>query len=481
MPSKIIAALCLGLIFLISATASQKPREIRTRELEKQKKLGIPAAQCIQIEDKLGQLLYANVDGNRSAAMIDPAYLKMVKDLKIGGVIPHTGDYKKDPFNERRRAFEQIRHATDLPVLIGPDYESSQVKLKKTIAGVPAGTITSGTVGLGNGGGLLDLWGNYPLCLEAHVYLNAFMHRALGLNLALGPTIERRAGDAFLEKEPDIVEPQANVVVNLFNEMGVATTFKHFPYTPDDFSLHKMSKDTRFSAEEVHRRLEIFKRTANRSELVMTTHLFNSKIDPDDMATFSKKWIDILRKEVGFDGLLMTDGLLMISDYSDSMRNMSAKWPQKELPMKDQHVIFAARSILAGHDMVLLEGTRNQTYLIFNRLLQVACQDHPLSEQLRGRILESFDRIKNWKTKNQARLKQAAPIPDDLIQEAGALQEVLTQAQNNAAIESSCEKVKPQIEAHRKKVQALKIERIESAIGRPDRASPAGESTSPAR
>ncbi|MEM7056705.1 MAG: beta-N-acetylhexosaminidase [Pseudomonadota bacterium] len=54
--------------------------------------------------------------------------------------------------------------------------------------------------------------------------------------------------------------------------------------------------------------------------LGMTAHIVYDAIDPDACATLSPKAIDLIRREIGFDGLLMTDDLSMKA-LSGSMRD----------------------------------------------------------------------------------------------------------------------------------------------------------------
>lgn len=52
-------------------------------------------------------------------------------------------------------------------------------------------------------------------------------------------------------------------------------------------------------------------RALNDLPLGMSAHIVFSQIDPDGPATTSAKMINLIRKEIGFDGLLMTDDLSM--------------------------------------------------------------------------------------------------------------------------------------------------------------------------
>ncbi|MGE0527145.1 MAG: glycoside hydrolase family 3 N-terminal domain-containing protein [Bdellovibrionales bacterium] len=177
--------------------------------------------------------------------------------------------------------------------------------------------------------------------------------------------------------------------------------------------LHDKSEDTQVPQPTVHEILNIFRQVSGKTDFAMSTHLLNFNIDPDNMVTFSKKWIEVLRKDIGFDGILMTDALFMFDRYPASVRQMEARWPQDEIPLKETSSIFAARAILAGHDMAFLEGTATKTYKVFNDLLYVACQDKPTGKELNRRILESYDRITRYKEKNKEVLTEALKLQRD--------------------------------------------------------------------
>ena len=51
---------------------------------------------------------------------------------------------------------------------------------------------------------------------------------------------------------------------------------------------------------------------AGKADLIMTAHLFNRHIDDEYLATLSKKTLtDLLRGEMGYDGVVVTDDLYM--------------------------------------------------------------------------------------------------------------------------------------------------------------------------
>src|SRR6185312_8875963 len=96
-------------------------RDKDCRELRAAGDLKISFSECKELESNLGQLLYVFVNGppHQSEIAIDPAYVKMIHDLQIGGVVPHPATYDPDKL---RMSYATLQNATDLPLLIGADF-----------------------------------------------------------------------------------------------------------------------------------------------------------------------------------------------------------------------------------------------------------------------------------------------------------------------------------------------------------------------
>ena len=60
----------------------------------------------------------------------------------------------------------------------------------------------------------------------------------------------------------------------------------------------------------------------SKAKLAMTAHILYSKIDSKNVSTFSKKIIKkIIRKKIGFKGILMSDDISMKALSSDLITN----------------------------------------------------------------------------------------------------------------------------------------------------------------
>jgi beta-glucosidase-like glycosyl hydrolase len=359
-------------------------------------RLRIPLDRAISLEAELGQLLVVNVDGfgYSGSLALAPGFAELVERIQVGGVIPHYGSNDIEKIARTNRALAAM---TTLPLLICSDI----VKLRG-----PTGIASFGD---GYVGGFLGKYRGLPDAeLRTLAGLNAFVFAALGINVALGPTVDSSAG------EERVVERAASVIREL-ELYGVAPVLKHWPGLPAGADLHHSSPDTRVREPDLTARDTVFRSLAGEAGIMMTTHFRDSLVDPA-IVTFSARWTGILRRQTGFGGLLMTDGILMLRNYGDrAMLAPGESVPAAEASGIDETALWAARAILAGHDMVIVEGSIAQTDRAWAGLLALACSGTPIGELLARRIEESWKRITRWKAARTDRLRRTIDVPPTVI------------------------------------------------------------------
>lgn len=137
-------------------------------------------------------------------------------------------------------------------------------------------------------------------------------------------------------KKPDAVTALGRAAAEGLMAGGVMPVMKHIPGHGRAFA------DTHFELPTVDAKLVELQRhdfepfrQLNHLPAAMTAHVIFSAVDPDNPATTSGKVIEeIIRGEIGFDGLLMSD--------DTSMKALSGDFPSK-----------AAAILAAGCDLVL--------------------------------------------------------------------------------------------------------------------------------
>lgn len=215
---------------------------------------------------------------------------------------------------------------------------------------------------------------------------------------------------------------RARVVVAELGRFAVLPVLKHFPFLPRDANLHRESPDTKVALRDVETRAAVFARLSSEAPILMTTHLMDSLVDPD-LVTFSPAWIRILRRESRFRGLLMTDGLLMLENYRGASAALlgqpggGAGGPA----VANGPAAWAVRAVLAGHDLLIVEGTAAVTYKVFEGLLAEACGSSPAARRLRDRIDDATASIARFKKQNATLLGRRIDISDEVIAKIIAL------------------------------------------------------------
>ncbi len=128
----------------------------------------------------------------------------------------------------------------------------------------------------------------------------------------------------------------------VLGEQGVvSSTLKHFPgHGLTDADSHRTVPSSAIGLDDWRSTAAIpFQRgIEDGAEVVMFGHLALTSIDPAP-ASLSSRWHEILRDELGFDGVTITDDMLMLQ--------------QTELPEYQDPVQNAVRALQAGNTMLL--------------------------------------------------------------------------------------------------------------------------------
>lgn len=142
---------------------------------------------------------------------------------------------------------------------------------------------------------------------------------AVGLDLSFAPVLDVDYGRssvigtrAFADNAEQVAELAAAFIRGM-NAAGMAATGKHFPghgWAEADSHV-AMPTDERTLDEIRASDLRAFARLSNQLGAVMPAHVIYPQVDPNP-AGFSKRWLqDILRGELGFDGVIFSDDLSM--------------------------------------------------------------------------------------------------------------------------------------------------------------------------
>ncbi len=280
------------------------------------------------MNNSLGRLMIVGFDGTKAPEDL----LSLIRDEGIGGVILFKRNYAS--FKQLKRLVSDLKEAAGGKLIVSIDHEGGRVmRLKEPFTHFPAAARVAEK--------------GKEAVFDAGRQMGEELSR-VGINLNFAPVLDVATnafntviGDRSYGPDPLTVAEFGVLMMKGLMEGGVVPCGKHFPGHGDtDLDSHlslPVSSLTpkRLDVCELHPfRVAI----AAGIPMLMTAHLLVPCLDPKWPASVSKRIAhDLLRKEMRFPGVIITDDL--------RMKGISNLMP---IPQA------ACRSLAAGHDMVMI-------------------------------------------------------------------------------------------------------------------------------
>jgi beta-N-acetylhexosaminidase len=284
----------------------------------------------MNLRQKTGQLLMVGFEGTRPSKGIT----RLIKQRQIGGVILFARNIASPAqLAELTRGLQKL--SSEAPLLIAVDQEGGRVsRLPPPFTQFPPARVV----------GACD---SVPLTYS----LAEAMAKELlwvGINMNMAPVLDVDTcpknpviGDRSFGSSATLVSKLGLAMIAGLQDNRIVACGKHFPGHGD--TAADSHKELPKVNHPLKRLLEIELRpfihaAENRLASMMTAHVLYKKVDEKFPATLSKKILSqILRKGIGFDGMVVTDDLEMkaITDL---------------LSVEDA----AVRAIVAGADLLLV-------------------------------------------------------------------------------------------------------------------------------
>ena len=144
--------------------------------------------------------------------------------------------------------------------------------------------------------------------------------KSIGANINTLPVLDLRLkgsssiiGDRSFSKDPKIVSKIGDICINKFHSNNIGTVIKHIPgHGLAKVDSHKLTpivnKNLKFLMKND---FLTFKKKS--SFFAMTAHIIYSNIDKVNTATHSKKIIRLIRSNIGFKNIIISDDISMKS------------------------------------------------------------------------------------------------------------------------------------------------------------------------
>lgn len=314
-------------------------------------------------EQQVAQMFFARCPSSNAVSQI--------KQYQPGGYILFARDFANQTPSSVKKIISEYQNASKTPMLIGVDEEGGTVvRVSKYLA-----------------------FRSSPFLSPAEVYskegLNGLikdtaekdaMLKSLGINVNLAPVcdVSQNPSDYIykrtLGKDGKETAECIRVIVTQMKKDKVGATLKHFPGYGGNVDTHTgIAVDTR-SIDSFRQNdfLPFIAGINAGAGAVMVNHNIINCMDSKRPASLSPAVNKVLRNELGFKGVIMTDDLSMsaITKYTDGKN-------------------AAVSAVIAGGDMLISSDFVNQ----YNAVLS-AVQNGTISK---SRIRQSCLRIVQWK------------------------------------------------------------------------------------
>jgi beta-N-acetylhexosaminidase len=159
----------------------------------------------------------------------------------------------------------------------------------------------------------------------------------IGVNFNFAPVVDLAANptnpaiallDRAFSADPDVVISCATQTIDAYRRAGIRTSIKHFP------GLGSASGNTDFEAVDVtdtwtRTEIEPFQKLiqAGTVDTVMVSHFLNKRLDRDRPVSLSHAVVtDLLRGELGWDGVVVTDDMQAVAITSRYSRDEATQY-----------------------------------------------------------------------------------------------------------------------------------------------------------
>ncbi|WP_262314757.1 glycoside hydrolase family 3 N-terminal domain-containing protein [Lacticaseibacillus parakribbianus] len=257
----------------------------------------------MSLDEQIGQLFIARKPASDDTTAAD------VAKYHLGGLILFGTDMAK-PTASLKAGLARFQKAASLPLLIATDQEGGTVSRLNDSPAYPTRYL-SPQQAFAQGG--LN-------AVLATATAQAKQLKALGINWNYAPIADVSSDpNSFiyartLGQSVDSTAAYIRKVVPAIQGTGVAATLKHFPGYGSAVDTHKLFATVdRTKAQLMSHELVPFKAGIEAGvDSIMVTHIVMRQIDADLPASLSPKVITgLLRHELGFDGVIITDDLAM--------------------------------------------------------------------------------------------------------------------------------------------------------------------------
>jgi len=312
----------------------------------------------LTIEEKIGQLLMIRLPWH--AKEVNPKIRELMKDVPVGGIALFRDNMEST--GQIQTLTKDLQALARLPLFIAIDEEGGRVSRVGKFYDKP----TPPAYEIGKKGD--------TAVASATARVIAQRLSKLGINMNFAPIADIWSnpdntviGNRAFGKKPDIVGEMVEATVRGFASEGVLSVTKHFPGHGDtkedshnQLAIYPHGRE-RFDQMEI---LPFIKASKAGTDAIMVGHITTPAFKESEglPVTFSAFWLqNILREAVGFDGLIITDGLDMralTDNYTEAQIVLGTFLAGADIMLMPVNPRIAYKALLDGYRSGLFDENR---------------------------------------------------------------------------------------------------------------------------
>ena len=308
-----IALLLVAIMFILGCgdenDPEQKSADARPDPIEE-------ILQSMTLTEKIGQMVMIGLQGTE----LDDDSIYMLRQFHFGGVILFQRNLES--LDQTKRFINHIQRRADekVPMFFAIDEEGGSVsRLGHLIAPAPS----EADIGMTGDPAVARHW-----ALETAKNL-----QSIGINVNFAPVADISRDSRSFGSDQKIAVDFVNNAAQGYEDGGVIYCLKHFPGIGRGVvDSHEEISAIDEPIEELQKNeLAPFKKVIDTHPhdrfMIMATHIVFPAIDPDNSASMSSEVLTgLLRKQLGFDGIIITDDLEMgAAANHNTFRKMGVK------------------------------------------------------------------------------------------------------------------------------------------------------------
>lgn len=313
------------------------------------------------LDEKIGQILLVRYPGDTVAK-------EVLEKYKVGGFVFFEKDFADKSKQEVMKMIKDLQNVANIPLLTAVDEEGGKVVRVSSNTNLASSKFLSPSE--------LYKTGGFDLIRQDTIDKSTLLSE-LGLNVNLAPVVDVSINasdymyDRTLQEGQELTSKYAETVIEASKGKGVSYVLKHFPGYGNNADTHSSTVlDNRtFESIETNDLPPFEAGISKGAEAVLVSHNTVVNIDDVNPASLSPSVHNLLRNNLNFTGVIITDDLAMgaVSSIPNAVQ----------------------KALLAGNDIIMVTDYEKS----FNEL-KSAVENGTISEDL---LDDANYRIISWK------------------------------------------------------------------------------------